>query len=63
MLSQMVEQNPQMRAILSNPDMIRSMMTPENLQAAMSMMGGAGGMGGFGGMGGMGAMGGQPGSF
>ena len=39
------------------------MMSPENMNAAMSMMGGAGGMGGMGGMGGLGAMGGQPGSF
>lgn len=55
-----------MRAILSNPEMMRSMMTPENLNAAMSMMGGSGGMGGMGGMGamgGLGALGGQPGSF
>ncbi len=34
-------------------------MTPENLNAAMSMMG----PGGMGGMGGMGSLGGQPGSF
>lgn len=47
-----------MRAMLSNPELIRSMMTPENLNAAMSMMGGMGGMGGLGGMGGMGALGG-----
>ena len=40
--------------------MMRMMMSPENMNAAMSMMGGAGGMGG---MGGLGAMGGQPGSF
>ena len=49
-----------MRAILSNPDMMRQMMTPQNMNAAMSMMGngGMGGMGGMGSMGGMGAMGG-----
>ena len=54
----MVESNPSMRAILTNPDMMRSMMTPENINAAMSLMGpgGAGGMGGFGGMGPMGGM-------
>ena len=51
-----------MRAMLTNPDMMRSMMTPENLNAAMGMMGsggmgGMGGMGGFPGMGGMGGMG------
>jgi hypothetical protein len=55
----MVNQNPQMRAMLTNPDLMRSMMTPENINAAMGMMGGAGGgmppgLGGFGGMGGMG---------
>ena len=54
-----------MRAMFQNPDVIRNMMTPENIQAAMNMMGGPGGMGagGLGGMGGMGAMGGLPGSF
>jgi hypothetical protein len=51
-----------MRAMLSNPELLRSMMSPENLNAAMAMMG-PGGMGGMGGMSGMGAMGGQPGSF
>jgi ubiquilin len=60
MLSQMMQANPEMRAVLSNPDMLRNMMTPENMNAAMQMMGsgGMGGMGGLGGMGGMGAMGG-----
>jgi len=38
---------------MSNPDFMRNMMTPENLNAAMSMMG-SGGMGGLGGMGTMG---------
>lgn len=47
-----------MRALLSNPDMMRSMMTPENMNAAMSMMGPGGGLGG-----GLGSMGGMPGSF
>jgi len=46
-----------MRAILTNPDMMRNLMTPENLNAAMSLMQGGGGMGG------MGALGGMPGSF
>lgn len=56
MLQQMVNQNPQMRAILTNPDMMREIMNPTNLNAAMQMMQG-------GGMGGMGSMGGMPGSF
>lgn len=44
--------------------MMRSMMTPENINAAMSMMGGMGGMGAMGGgMGGMGGLGGQPSAF
>lgn len=59
MLSQMVNQNPALRDALSNPDFMRNMMTPENLNAAMTMMGGQGGMGGMGGgMGGMGGFGG-----
>ena len=46
-----------MRAILTNPQMMQQMMSPENLNAAMSMMGGgAGGPA-------MGAMGGMPGSM
>jgi hypothetical protein len=50
-----------MRAMLTNPEMMRNMMTPENMQAAMGMMGqgGAGGMPGMGGMGGMPGMGGM----
>ncbi len=59
-----MNQNPQLRAVLSNPEMMRSMMTPENMQRAMGMMGGMGGMGGMppGMMGGMppGMMGGMP---
>lgn len=47
--------------MLSNPDMMRGMMTPENINAAMSMMGGQGGLGA--GMSGLGSMGGMPGSF
>jgi hypothetical protein len=39
----MTQANPQMRAVLTNPDMMRQMMTPENLNAAMGMMGGMGG--------------------
>ena len=48
-----------MRAMFQNPDMLRNMMTPENIQAAMNLMGpgGMGGMGGLGGMGGMGGLG------
>lgn len=71
----MSQANPQIRAMLSNPDMMRQMMTPENMQAAMGMMGGQGGMppgmgAGMPGMGGMppgmggmppGGMGGMPG--
>jgi hypothetical protein len=53
----MVSANPQLREVLSNPDMMRNMMTPENMNAAMNMMGN-GGMGGMGGMGGFGGMGG-----
>ena len=49
-----------MRAMLTNPEMMRAIMTPENINAAMGMMGPNGGMGG---PGGMGAMGGQPGSM
>lgn len=61
MLQQLTQQNPQMRAVLTNPAMMQQMMTPENMQAAMGMMGGAGGMGGMPpGMGGMGGMGGMP---
>ena len=52
----MCAQNPQMRAILTNPDMMREIMTPQNMAAAMGMMQG-------GGPGGMGAMGGMPGSM
>jgi hypothetical protein len=48
--------------MLTNPDLMRSMMTPENISAAMGMMGGLGGMPpGMGSMGGMGGMGGFPG--
>ena len=52
----MCQANPQMRAILTNPDMMREIMTPQNMAAAMGMMQG-------GGPGGMGAMGGMPGSM
>lgn len=45
-----------MRAILTNPDMMREIMTPQNMTAAMGMMN-------QGGPGGMGAMGGMPGSM
>lgn len=52
-----MDTNPAMRAMFSNPDMMRNMMTPENIQAAMNMMQGSNGMGG------LGAMGGAPGTF
>jgi hypothetical protein len=38
MLKNMCEQNPQMRAVLTNPQMMQQMMTPENMNAAMGMM-------------------------
>lgn len=50
-----------MRAMLSNPDMLRQVMNPQAINAAMQMMQGGGG--GLGGLGGLGSMGGQPGSF
>ena len=61
----MTQANPQMRAVLTNPDMMRQMMTPENLNAAMGMMGGQGGAGGMppGMAGMMGGMGGAPGGM
>jgi hypothetical protein len=34
----MVDSNPQLRSIITNPEMMRQMMTPENMTAAMSMM-------------------------
>jgi hypothetical protein len=56
MLKNMCEQNPQMRQILTNPAMMQQMMSPENMNAAMSMMQGGGGSG-------MGAMAGNPAGF
>ncbi len=50
MLSQMVQTNPQLREMLANPDFMRTMMTPENIQAAMGLMGPGGGLGGMGAM-------------
>ena len=41
--------------MMTNPEVMRSMLTPENMSAAMSMMGNSG-MGGMGGMPGMGGM-------
>jgi len=38
MLQQMTQQNPQLRAMLTNPQMMQAMMTPENMNAAMGMM-------------------------
>jgi hypothetical protein len=52
-----------MRTLITNPDMMRTMMTPENINAAMNLMGPGGAGAGLGGLGGMGAMGGMPGSF
>jgi hypothetical protein len=40
----MFNSNPEMKDLLTNSDLMKDMMTPENMQAAMSMMGG-----GFGG--------------
>lgn len=57
MLQQMADANPQVRAMLNNPALMRAAMTPENLAAAQQMMQGGAGVGG------MGAMGGQPGSM
>ena len=54
MLQQMCEQNPQMIAMLTNPAMMQQMMTPENLNAAMGMMGSGAGGPGMGAMGGAG---------
>ena len=53
MMRQLLEQNPELGAMLRNPELIRSMMTPENIQMAMSMMQqmrGVPGMSPFGGM-------------
>ena len=41
-----------MRAMLTNPEMMRAIMTPENINSAMGMMQGGGGAGGMGAMGG-----------
>jgi len=38
MLSQMVQQHPEMEYMLSNPEMLRSMLTPENIRMSMNMM-------------------------
>ena len=46
-----------MQALFSNPELLRNMMSPENIQAAMRLMGPGGGGAG------MGSMGGMPGSF
>ena len=68
MLKSMVDANPQMKALISNPQLMKQMMSnmsnllfyvdPAMMQQAMSQMGGMGGMGGFGGLGGMGGFGG-----
>jgi len=55
-LKQMCEQNPQVRALLTNPQMMQQLMTPEYMNAAMQMMQGGGGQG-------LGAMGGNAAGF
>ena len=37
----MFNSNPEMKELLTNQDLMKDMMTPENMQAAMNMMGGA----------------------
>ena len=37
-MSQMVQSHPEIEFILNNPEMMRAMMTPENLRMAMGMM-------------------------
>ena len=37
-ISQMARQNPELEYILNNPEMLRSMLTPENMRMAMGMM-------------------------
>lgn len=50
MLQQMAQANPMVQQMLQNPQMLQQMMTPQNMQAAMSMMSQGGGMpGGMGG--------------
>jgi hypothetical protein len=36
--AQIMAQHPEMEFILSNPDMLRQMLTPENMRMAMGMM-------------------------
>ena len=48
----MFNSNPEMKDLLNNQDLMKDMMTPENMEKAMSMMGG-----GFPGMGGEGEVG------
>lgn len=62
MLSQMVQNNPQMAAMLSDPQTLQMMMDPQVIQASMQMMQNMGGNnpfsmfggGGFGNQGGSG---------
>jgi hypothetical protein len=56
----MAEANPMMKQVLSDPEMMKSMLNPESMKQAFSMMGGAPGGSPFGGMG-MPPMGGMPG--
>ena len=51
MLKAMASSNPQIQAILSNPEMLKQMMSPEMISMALSQLG-SGGLGGM--MGGMG---------
>jgi ubiquilin len=53
---QLAESNPQFKAMLSNPELLSSLMTPENMAMAQNMMGMMGQQPGY-------ALGGNPGSF
>ena len=61
----MTDANPQLREIFNNPETMRQILSPQNLQNMAQMMSSmGGGMGGMGGnMGGMGGMGGMPNMF
>ncbi len=63
MLQQMMDANPQMRAMMSDPAFLRQLSDPATIQGMMQVQqqlrqGGGLGMGGLGGLGGMGGMGG-----
>jgi ubiquilin len=53
---QLAESNPQFKEMLSNPELLSSLMTPENMAMAQNMMGMMGQQPGY-------ALGGNPGSF